>query len=71
MRLVQPAALEGGVKRLTCVTLESIADAVVEAGLASRDEVRATLEELRAFAADPRTVLGGPRVFQAWGRPPA
>ena len=71
MRLVQPAALEGGVKRLTCVTLESIGDAVVEAGLASRDEVRATLEELRAFAADPRTVLGGPRVFQAWGRPPA
>jgi SAM-dependent methyltransferase len=68
MRLVQPAALEGGVKRLTCVTLETISDAVVQAGLASRDDLRAALEELSAFAADPRTVLGGPRVFQAWGR---
>jgi SAM-dependent methyltransferase len=68
LRLTQPAALEGGVKLLTCVTLESIADAVVEEGLASEDELRATIEDLYAFARDPRTVIGGPRVFQAWGR---
>jgi len=24
--------------------------------------------ELYAFARDPHTVLGGPRVFQTWGR---
>jgi SAM-dependent methyltransferase len=68
MRLVHPAALEGGVKLLTCVTLESIADAVVEERLASEDEIHGTLEELYAFARDPHTVLGGPRVFEAWGR---
>ena len=68
MRLVHPAGLDPAVKRLTCVTLESIAGAVLADGLATRDELRETLRELEAFARDPHTVLGGPRVFQAWGR---
>lgn len=67
MKLVQHAALQGGIKHLICVTLENIADAVLQEGLASKDELRATLEELYAFARDPHTVLGGPRVFQVWG----
>lgn len=68
MRLFHPAALEGGIKLLTCVTLENIAEAVLEGGLATDRELRNTIEELYAFARDPHTVLGGPRVFQAWGR---
>jgi hypothetical protein len=68
MRLVQPAALEGGIKRLICVTLESISDAVLADALSTEDELRETLRELDAFARDPHTVLGGPRIFQAWGR---
>jgi len=68
MRLVHPAALEGGVKLLTCVTLESISGAVLADGLATADELRETLRDLGEFARDPHTVLGGPRVFQAWGR---
>lgn len=68
MRLVHPAALAGGIKLLTCVTLEDIADTVVQDGLTTDGGVRETIEELYAFARDPCTVLGGPRVFQAWGR---
>jgi ubiquinone/menaquinone biosynthesis C-methylase UbiE len=68
MKLVHPAALEGGIKLLTCVTLESIAEAVLDDGLATEEQLRQTIEELRAFARDPHTVLGGPRIFQAWGR---
>jgi SAM-dependent methyltransferase len=68
MRLVQPVALEGGIKRLTCVTLESISEAVLADGLTTEEDLRETIEELSAFAGDPHTVLGGPRVFQAWGR---
>ena len=68
MRLVQPAAMEGGIKILTGVTLESISEAVLSAGLISEDELRETIRDLYAFALDPRTVLGGPRVFQVWGR---
>ncbi len=68
MRLVHPAALQGGIKLLTCVTLENIAEAVLEDGLATEEELRETIKELYEFARNPHTVLGGPRVFQAWGR---
>jgi hypothetical protein len=68
MRLVQPAALEGGIKLLTCVTLESIAEAVLRDRLTTEEQLRETTEELYAFARDPHTVLGGPRIFQAWAR---
>jgi SAM-dependent methyltransferase len=68
MRLVHPAAVAGGIKLLTCVTLENIAEAVLQDKLATDEELRDTIEELYAFARDPHTVLGGPRVFQAWGR---
>jgi len=68
MKLVHPAALQGGIKLLICVTLERIAHAVLEDGLVSAEELRETIEELYAFARDPHTVLGGPRVFQTWGR---
>ena len=68
MNLVQPAALQGGIKLLTCVTLENIADAILADGLTTTEELRKTLEGLYAFARNPHTVLGGPRVFQVWGR---
>jgi hypothetical protein len=68
MNLVQPAELEGGVKLLIALTLESIADAVLADGLTTEEGLRDTINELSAFARDPHTVLGGPRVFQAWGR---
>ncbi len=68
MTLVHPAALQDGIKLLTCVTLESIADVILADGLATAEDLRETVEDLHAFARDPHTVLGGPRVFQAWGR---
>jgi SAM-dependent methyltransferase len=71
MKLVQSAALEGGIKRLCCVTLESIADAVLKDGLTTEQELRDTLAELDAFANNRTTLIAGPRVVQAWGRVPA
>ena len=68
MKLIQPAALEGGIKLLICVTLENIADVVLKDGLATQKELGETIEQLYTFARDPRTILGGPRVFQVWGR---
>jgi ubiquinone/menaquinone biosynthesis C-methylase UbiE len=68
MSMFHPAALQSGIKLLICVTLEKVADAILEDGLASAEELREMIEELYAFARDPRTVLGGPRVFQTWGR---
>lgn len=68
LKLIHPVALEGGIKLLTCVTLESIAEAVLDDDLITEDELRETIDELYAFARDPSTVLGGPRIVQAWGR---
>ncbi|HET6328409.1 MAG TPA: methyltransferase domain-containing protein [Planctomycetaceae bacterium] len=68
MKLVHPAAMQGGIKLLICVTLEKIADAVLADGLTSEQELRETIEQLYAFARDPHTILGGPRIFQTWGR---
>jgi len=68
LELFHPVALAGGIKELTCITLEYIADVVLGDGLIGEDELQQTITELRSYADDPCTVLGGPRVFQAWGR---
>lgn len=70
INVVQPAATQGEVKLLDPLTLENIADAVWQDGLASREEVDELVGKLYEFAANPRTVAGAPRIVQAWGRRP-
>jgi SAM-dependent methyltransferase len=67
VNVVQPAAMEGEPKLISPLTLDAIAAPVLEDGLATRDEIDATVAALSAFAADPGTVAGMPRVVQAWG----
>ncbi len=55
----------------TRLTTDENGFTVVADGLASPPEVRQTIDELYAFADDPHTVHGGPRVFQAFVRAPA
>jgi SAM-dependent methyltransferase len=70
MHVVQPMALQGEAKLINPITLENIADTIVEDDLASPQEISALVQELYSFAADPRTVSGLARVIQAWGRSP-
>ncbi len=67
LNVIQPAALEGDIKLLTPITLENIAGALVEEGLASEIEVGALAAELYEFARTPGTVGTIPRIFEAWG----
>ena len=67
MNVVQPAGMEGEVKLVAAITLESIADAVVAEGLATRDEIDENVRALYGVARDPRTVVALPRIVQAWG----
>ena len=68
---VQPIGVEGEVKLIDPLTMENIAEAVLQDGLATREEIEQIVCELYAFAADPATVAGVPRVVQSWGRRPA
>jgi mannose-6-phosphate isomerase-like protein (cupin superfamily)/SAM-dependent methyltransferase len=69
--VVQPVALQGEAKLINPLTMENIADAVLQDGLATREEVDGIVRELYEFAADPGTLAGTPRVVQAWARLPA
>jgi hypothetical protein len=70
LRLVQDASAVDEDKTLAPSTLRAIADAITSAGLATEDEVTAAIADLDAFTADPRTLVGGPRIFQLWARRP-
>ncbi len=68
VEVVQPTYRRGTGKRIAAITMEHIQDAVVQLGLASTQEVEGIVAELDQFAADPRTLLSLPRIFQVWGR---
>jgi SAM-dependent methyltransferase len=66
--LVQPYGRDGELKHVCWLTLAAITDAVVDAGLARREDVMSTIAELRAFAERSDTLIAVPRLFQVWGR---
>lgn len=68
--IVQPVAMTGETKLINPLTMENIAGAVLEDGLATGEEIDRIVRELYDQAADPNTIAGTPRVVQAWGRRP-
>ena len=70
LNIVQPMGVQGEVKLINPITLECVADPILQDGLASPQEIEATVQELYEFAANPSTLAGLPRVVQAWGRRP-
>lgn len=69
--VAQAAGISGEVKLLAPLTLEAIADSVIEAGLATAEELGELVDELYALAEQDGTLMSTPRVVQAWGRKPA
>ena len=67
--LHQPIAMEGGIKALTAMTFDFVADALREDGVPDTD-LQAISRQLRSCMEDPRTLHGGPRIFQCRGRVP-
>ena len=68
VEVVQPMGLEGEAKLMSALTLERIAGAVLEDGLASAAEIETLIRDLHALAEDPAVLAGVPRVFQVRGR---
>jgi ubiquinone/menaquinone biosynthesis C-methylase UbiE len=68
LTVVQRVHRTGEAKMLPHSTIEATADAIVGEGVATAEEVRAALLGLADYAADPHTIVGSPRTFQAWSR---
>jgi SAM-dependent methyltransferase len=67
LSLVQPFHVDQEEKLLSLSTLVNIADAVLSEGLAEPADLEHVIAELETFTHDPTSVLGLPRIFQAWG----
>jgi predicted O-methyltransferase YrrM len=66
----QPCSLQGDAKLCAPMALEAMTDVVVSEGVASADEVSHIVAVLYQRAADPTTLMGLPRIVQAWGTTP-
>jgi SAM-dependent methyltransferase len=66
----QACGLKGEAKLLPTLSLALIVDAVVSEGVATALEVEQAVAELYDHAANPTTLMGMPRVVQAWGFAP-
>jgi hypothetical protein len=66
--LIQPIALSEYHKRLIDLSLFELADGLIEVKLTTRQETDQIISQLRALAADEKTVFGVPRVTQVWAR---
>jgi ubiquinone/menaquinone biosynthesis C-methylase UbiE len=66
--VVQRVDRIGEAKTLPYSTVDATADAIVEEGVATAAELQAALVSLAEFGADPDSLCGSPRVFQAWAR---
>lgn len=68
VNVVQVLTTSGEAKRLYPETLRNVADAAQRHGLASESEFGGLLEELEHYVTRPDTLLGTPRIVQAWAR---
>ncbi|GFS20443.1 methyltransferase [Elysia marginata] len=70
MTAVQALGMDGDIKLISAITMKNIADTLLHDGLASAREINEIITELYAFADNPDTIAGMPRVIQAWGYRP-
>jgi SAM-dependent methyltransferase len=66
--VVQRVDVTGEAKSLPLLTVEATAEAMLEAGVATAEQIAAATERLSVLAADTSTLVGSPRLFQAWAR---
>ena len=68
LSLVQPAFFSGDCKQVPLLSLMYIRESVLAEELATPSEFDRLVDALASYTEDPRSTIGYPRVFQAWGR---
>jgi ubiquinone/menaquinone biosynthesis C-methylase UbiE len=66
--LAQPVFVKGDAKRLPEWTLEECAPALIQAGLATRQEIDSLTGELKAMAEDESSLFAMAQMTQVWAR---
>jgi hypothetical protein len=68
VKLVQRGEITEVGKSVAPWMLAATAEAIVEKELATPAEIDDAVAQLRAFLADPTTIVGDPRLFQVWAQ---
>lgn len=68
IRMIQRVYLTGEAKQLPLLTVEATADAMMAAGVATREEITAAKAELGQLGNDSSVLFAMPRIAQAWAR---
>jgi ubiquinone/menaquinone biosynthesis C-methylase UbiE len=68
MQVTQRVLRDGPAKQVPMLTVQETAEAMIDAGIATRREVETAVAALAAFAADPTTIYAGPRHVEVWAR---
>jgi predicted O-methyltransferase YrrM len=68
VRVTQRVLRDGPAKQIPLLTLQETTDAMVDARIATRDEIAAAIDAMAEFAADPTAIYAGPRHIEVWAR---
>jgi hypothetical protein len=68
LTVVQRVNAEGEAKSMPYRTIATTREAILGAGIATEAEIDEALAGLAVVAADSSTIVGSPRLFQAWAR---
>lgn len=68
IRVNERAYLTGESKQLPYLTVEATADAMIDAGVATRQQITEAITRLRELSNDPTVLFGMPRNVQVWAR---
>jgi SAM-dependent methyltransferase len=69
-RVVQRADLVGEPKSMPLLTIQATAEAMLDAAIATDQEIAWACDQLAALADDDSTLVGSPRIVQAWATRP-
>ena len=67
MRVALPTFYQGDGKLMALLTMQNIQSALLDAQLATQDEINQIISELEHFTNDPRSIMSLPRLFQLSG----
>ena len=68
VHITQRALRDGPAKQIPMLTLQETSATMIDAGIATRQEVDAAVAAMAAFVADPTTVYAGPRHVEVWAQ---